>query len=104
MLLSARGRTPLQNQSQQSSSTASDPPTHQAPYTPEHSSWLNKAEVEISVLAEQCLERRMGSQGIVANEIGAWESEWNTARVTIDWRFTIPDAREKLKKFSPVSE
>ena len=61
-------------------------------YTPEHSSWLNPvlsevegmAEVEISILTEQCLDRRMGSQVIVANEIGAWESERNAARATID--------------------
>jgi hypothetical protein len=73
-------------------------------YTPEHSSWLNMAEVEISVLTEQCLDRRMCSQVIVANEIGAWESERNAARATIDWRFTIPKARDKLKKLYPVRE
>jgi len=73
-------------------------------YTPEHSSWLNMAEVEISILTEQCLDRRMGSQVIVANEIGAWESERNAARATIDWRFTIPNARDKLEKLYPVRE
>jgi hypothetical protein len=69
-------------------------------YTPEHSSWLNPvlsevegmAEVEIAVLTEQCLDRRLGSQIIVANEVGAWDSERNAARATIDWRFTIPNA------------
>ena len=66
-------------------------------YTPEHSSWLNMAEVEISVLTEQCLDRRLASQAIVASEVGAWESERNAVRATIDWRFTIPNARDKLK-------
>lgn len=71
---------------------------------PEHSSRLNMAEVEISVLTKQCLDRRRGSHVILANEIGAWESERNTLRAMIDWRFTIPNARDKLKKFNPVGE
>jgi transposase len=73
-------------------------------YTPEHSSWLNMAEVEISVLTEQCLDRRLGSQLLVKSEVGAWEGERNTNRATIDWRFTIPNARDKLKKLYPVQE
>lgn len=73
-------------------------------YTPEHSSWLNMAEVEISVLSEQCLDRRLSTQEIVAKEVGAWETERNAARVTIDWRFTIPNARDKLRKLYPVRE
>ena len=60
-------------------------------YAPEHSSRLNMAEVESSVLTEQCLDRRLGSQAIVASEVGAWEDERNAARATIDWRFTIPN-------------
>ena len=54
--------------------------------------WLKMAEVEISVMTEQCLDRRLGSQAIVASEVGAWEAERNAARATIDWRFTIPNA------------
>lgn len=73
-------------------------------YTPEHSSWLNMAEVEISVLTEQCLDRRLGSEDILKHEVGAWETERNSARATIDWRFTIPNARDKLKKLYPVKE
>jgi len=73
-------------------------------HTPEHSSWLNMAEVEIAVLTEQCLDGRLGSKDIVANEVGTWESERNEARATIDWRFKIPNARDKLKKLSPVSD
>lgn len=73
-------------------------------YTPEHSSWLNMAEVEISVLTEQCLDRRLGNQEIVAHEVGAWQAERNDAKATIDWRFTIPKARDKLRKLYPVRE
>jgi hypothetical protein len=62
------------------------------------------AEVEISVLTEQSLDRRLGSQAIVASEVGAWESERNAERATIDWHFTIPNARDKLKKMYPVRE
>jgi hypothetical protein len=73
-------------------------------YTPEHSSWLNMAEVEISVLTEQCLNRRLSNAEIVAHEVGAWEVDRNNSRATIDWRFTIPNARDKLKKLYPVRE
>jgi hypothetical protein len=73
-------------------------------YTPEHSSWLNMAEVEISVLTQQCLDRRLGSPVIVASEVDAWEAERNATKATIDWRFTIPNARDKLKKLYPVKE
>jgi hypothetical protein len=63
-------------------------------YTPEHHTWLNMAEVEIYVLTEQCLDRRLASQAIVASEVGAWESERNAVRATMDWRLTIPNARD----------
>jgi hypothetical protein len=63
-----------------------------------------KYEVEIAVLTEQCLDRRMGCPVIVANEISAWESERNAGWATIDWRFTIPNTRDKLKKLYPVRE
>ncbi len=72
--------------------------------TLEHSSWLNMAEVEISVLTEQCLDRRLASQAIGASEVCAWEVELNAGRATIDWRFTISNARDKLKKLYPVGE
>ncbi len=73
-------------------------------YTPKHSSWLNMAEVEISVLTEQCLDRRLGNQEAVAKEVGAWETERNNNKATIDWRFTIPNARDKLKRLYPVKD
>jgi hypothetical protein len=62
------------------------------------------AEVEISVLVEQCLDRRLGSEKIVKSEVDAWEAERNAARATIDWYFTIPNAKDKLKKLYPVRE
>jgi hypothetical protein len=62
------------------------------------------AEVEISVLTERCLDRRLASQAIVASEVEAWKSEKNAVLATIDWYFTIPNARDKLKKIYPVGE
>jgi len=73
-------------------------------YTPAHSSWLNMAEVEISVLTQQCLDRRLGNQEIVTSEVGAWEVDRNNSKATIDWRFTIPNARDKLKRLYPVKD
>lgn len=72
-------------------------------YTPKHSSWLNMAEVEISVLSEQCLGRRLGQVVLLENEIVAWEEERNARQATIDWRFTITKARDKLKRLYPVT-
>lgn len=72
-------------------------------YTPKHSSWLNMAEVEISVLTQQCLDRRLGSIENLESEVAAWEAERNDCRATIDWRFTIPSARDKLKRLYPVN-
>lgn len=71
-------------------------------HTPKHSSWLNMAEVEISVLTQQCLDRRLGGRHILASEVIAWETERNERQATIDWRFTIPNARDKLKRLYPV--
>jgi len=73
-------------------------------YTPEHSSWLNMAEVEISVLTGQCLDRRLGNQEIIARQVAAWEAERNNSKATIDWRFTIPNARDKLKRLYPIKD
>lgn len=73
-------------------------------HTPKHSSWLNMAEVEISVLNGQCLDRRIGSRKKLESEIAAWENDRNAGKATIDWRFTIPNARDKLVKLYPVSD
>jgi hypothetical protein len=73
-------------------------------YTPEHSSWLNMAEVENSVLTGQCLDRRIGSLAHLECEVAAWEEARNARKAAIDWRFTIPKARNKLQRLYPVVE
>ncbi len=59
------------------------------------------AEIELSVLAEQCLDRRLPEQAILTQEVQAWEQERNGRSSTIDWRFTTDDARIKLKHLYP---
>jgi hypothetical protein len=71
-------------------------------YTPKHGSWLDMAEIELSVLARQCLDRRIDTREEVAHEVAAWEGKRNAALVTIDWRFTTADARIKLKHLYPT--
>jgi hypothetical protein len=71
-------------------------------YTPEHGSWLNIAECELSVLARQCLNRRIEDQETLIREVRAWEVGRNAARVTIDWQFTTADARIKLRRLYPI--
>jgi hypothetical protein len=70
-------------------------------YTPKHGSWLNMAEIELSVLARQCLDQRIPDQETLAEEVSAWEVERNAAESSIDWRFTTADARIKLKHLYP---
>lgn len=70
-------------------------------YTPKHGSWLNMAEIELSVLQRQCLDRRIPDQATLKAEIAAWEQQRNEEKATIDWRFSITDAREKLKRLYP---
>src|SRR3712207_3825034 len=71
-------------------------------YTPKHGSWLTMAESELSVLSRQCLDRRIPDQAALRRETAAWEERRNTAKATIDWRFTTADARVKLKKLYPT--
>ena len=71
-------------------------------YTPEHGSWLNMAECELSVLERQGLARRLSDIDTLKREVAAWEQQRNQAQVTIDWRFTTADARIKLKRLYPV--
>lgn len=70
-------------------------------HTPPHGSWLNVAEIELSVLDRQCLDRRIPDRAALAAEVSAWTSARNSAPVTIDWRFTTADARIKLKRLYP---
>ena len=71
-------------------------------YTPEHGSWLNMAECELSVLARQCLKRRIPDIATLSEEAACWEQTRNAMQVTIDWQFTAADARIKLKRLYPV--
>lgn len=71
-------------------------------YTPKHASWLNMVEIELSVLWRQCLERRIPDVERLAREMGAWEQKRNEEGVTVDWRFTALDAREKLARLYPA--
>jgi hypothetical protein len=70
-------------------------------YTPKHGSWLNQVEIELSVLSRQCLERRIADKETLNQEIAAWEESRNRARATVNWRFTITDARVKLQRLYP---
>jgi len=73
-------------------------------YTPKHGSWLNIAEIELSVLSRQCLDRRMPNQAFLESEVKAWEDERNDQIVKVHWRFTTADARVKLKHLYPLIE
>lgn len=70
-------------------------------YTPKHGSWLNIAEIELSILTRQCLNRRMGDFAQYCNEVKSWYSHRNTIQKVVDWRFTTKNARIKLKKLYP---
>ena len=70
-------------------------------HTPPHGSWLNVAEIELSVLSRQCLDRRLPDRAALAAEVATWTAARNAAPVTIDWRFTTADARIKLKRLYP---
>ena len=71
-------------------------------YTPKHGSWLNMAEIELGVLAGQCLDRRLPDRATLEHEVAAWVTKRNAAVRTIDWRFTTDDARIKLDHLYPV--
>ena len=71
-------------------------------YTPKHGSWLNMAEIELSVLARQCLDRRIADFERLTAEVAAWQEARNQEQTWIDWRFTTQDARIKLKRLYPT--
>jgi DDE superfamily endonuclease len=73
-------------------------------YTPEHGSWLNIAECELSVLAKQCLNRRLESLERVKSEVKAWMDTRNSKESRINWQFRTSDARIRLKRLYPVIE
>jgi hypothetical protein len=70
-------------------------------YTPKHGSWLNVAEIELAVLASQCLDRRIPDLETLRAEVAAWEAERNARCTTVDWHFTADTARHKLKHLYP---
>ena len=76
-------------------------PRLEFPYTPKHGSWLNMVEIELSVLASQCLERRWADTRLVQREITDWESHRNEAKATVHWRFTTDKARTQLPRLYP---
>ena len=70
-------------------------------YTPKHGSWLNVAEIELSVLKRQCLGGRIADIGKLRNEVDAWNTDRNNRHSDIDWQFRTKDARVKLKRLYP---
>ncbi len=71
-------------------------------HTPKHGSWLNMAELELSVLERQCLRRRVADRCSMEREVAAWAGRRNAAAATIDWQFTTGDARTKLRRLYPA--
>ena len=71
-------------------------------YTPKHGSWLNMAEIELSILSRQCLDRRIPDQEALKIEVAAWQAKRNAIARPMEWRFTTEDARIKLKKLYPT--
>ena len=70
-------------------------------HTPKHGSWLNIAEIELSALTRQCLDRRIGNKRTLAKETKVWERRRNQKHSKVDWQFTTADARIKLKRLYP---
>ncbi len=70
-------------------------------YTPVHASWLNMAEIEISVLTEQCIGRRIGDRAELVGEIASWKASSNASGRGVRWSFTTASARKKLKRLYP---
>jgi hypothetical protein len=70
-------------------------------HTPKHGSWLNIAEIELSVFSRQCLDRRIGDEAMLNSEVKTLEEERNAACAKIEWRFTSENARGKLHRLYP---
>ena len=70
-------------------------------YTPKHGSWLNMAEMELSVFSRQCLDRRIPDETVLEREVQALEQERNQAKANVNWQFTARDARNKLEHLYP---
>jgi DDE superfamily endonuclease len=70
-------------------------------HTPKHGSWLNIAEIELSALTRQCLDRRIDDLAVLNAELAAWQQATNTAQRQVDWHFTTDDARTRLRHLYP---
>ena len=70
-------------------------------FTPKHGSWLNMAEIELSVLSRQCINRRIPDEQTLRREVQAWVDDRNSKVVKVDWRFSTAEARIKLKRLYP---
>lgn len=70
-------------------------------YTPVHGSWLNIAEIELNVLNNQCLDRRIPDKQTLLKEVAAWNANRNQQAASVNWQFTTQDARIKLKRLYP---
>jgi transposase len=67
-------------------------------YTPKHGSWLNMAEIEFSVMSRQCLKRRIPSRDLLRSILSPWQKRRNREPATVNWRFTVTQARSKLHR------
>jgi hypothetical protein len=70
-------------------------------YTPKHGSWLNAAEIELSILTQQCLDRRIPDLATLTAQVAAWQAQRNQSGKGVDWQFTTKDARIRLKRLYP---
>ena len=70
-------------------------------HTPKHGSWLNIAEIELSTLTRQCLDRRIADLDVLNTELTAWQHATNTTQRQVNWQFTTNDARTKLRHLYP---
>ena len=70
-------------------------------HTPRHGSWLNIAEIELSALTRQCLDRRLDDLAVLNTELAAWQQATNTAQRQVGWQFTTEEARIKLRHLYP---
>ena len=70
-------------------------------FTPKHGSWLNIAEIELSILTKQCLDRRIPHLDVLKKETESWGRKRNAQQKTVDWQFTTAEARLKLKRLYP---
>lgn len=73
-------------------------------HTPKHGSWLNMAEIELSALGRQCLDRRIPEKAMMKRQVRAWTRQRNKTGTRVNWQFTTKDARIRLKKLYPSIE